>query len=59
MAVVVAVPDQKKARLESASLLFTESSRTPQAFAATSFFQVRLGAFTTKPFLMALAVTRM
>ena len=40
------------------------SIRTPHsafmtyAFAASAFFHVRLGAFTTRPFLIALAVTR-
>ena len=42
----------------------TGRGRTPagqartQAFLASSFFQVRLGALVTRPFLMALAATR-
>lgn len=31
---------------------------TKSYFAATGFFQVRFGALVTRPFLMALAVTR-
>ena len=53
-------PEQKRMALRRTPSSVVETLLSPnQALAAAaSFFQVRLGALTTSPFLMALAVTR-
>lgn len=54
-------PEIETKRTAFYAVLGSQSARfgENQAFAASGFFQVRFGGLMTKPFLMALAATRM